>query len=61
MTPAHDVAGVGIGPFNLGLAALLDGVAELDAIFFDGPRSSRGTPASCSTRRRSRCRSSPTS
>ena len=35
MTPAHDVVGVGIGPFNLGLAALLDGVAELDAIFFD--------------------------
>ena len=34
-TPVHDVVGVGIGPFNLGLAALLDGVADLDAIFFD--------------------------
>ena len=32
----HDVVGVGIGPFNLGLAALLDGVAEVDAVFFDG-------------------------
>ncbi|MDP2711678.1 MAG: SidA/IucD/PvdA family monooxygenase [Solirubrobacteraceae bacterium] len=32
----HDVVGVGIGPFNLGLAALLDGVDELDARFFDG-------------------------
>jgi lysine N6-hydroxylase len=32
----HDVVGVGIGPFNLGLAALLDGVPEIDAVFFDG-------------------------
>lgn len=36
MTPSHDVVGVGIGPFNLGLAALLDGVDDVDAIFFDG-------------------------
>ena len=35
MTPSHDVVGVGIGPFNLGLAALLDRVTGLDAIFFD--------------------------
>ncbi len=35
MTPVHDVVGVGIGPFNLGLAALLDGVAGVDAVFFD--------------------------
>ncbi|MDP1850581.1 MAG: SidA/IucD/PvdA family monooxygenase [Solirubrobacteraceae bacterium] len=35
MTGPHDVAGVGIGPFNLGLAALLDGVPEVDAVFFD--------------------------
>ena len=34
--PLHDVVGVGIGPFNLGLAALLDGVADVDAVFFDG-------------------------
>lgn len=34
-TPTHDVVGVGIGPFNLGLAALLDGVAEVDAVFFE--------------------------
>jgi lysine N6-hydroxylase len=32
----HDVIGVGIGPFNLGLAALLDGVPGVDARFFDG-------------------------
>lgn len=30
----YDVIGVGIGPFNLGLAALLDG-KPIDAIFFD--------------------------
>ena len=35
MTAAHDVVGVGIGPFNLGLAALLDGVDDVGAIFFD--------------------------
>ncbi|MDS0261607.1 lysine N(6)-hydroxylase/L-ornithine N(5)-oxygenase family protein [Haloarcula sp. S1CR25-12] len=34
--PVHDVLGVGIGPFNLGLAALLDGVeAALDAVFLE--------------------------
>jgi lysine N6-hydroxylase len=32
----HDVVGVGIGPFNLGLAALLDGVREeVDAVFLE--------------------------
>ncbi len=36
MTSEHDVIGVGIGPFNLGLAALLHGVADIDALFFDG-------------------------
>lgn len=37
MTPlrVHDLLGVGIGPFNLGLAALLDGVDEVDALFLD--------------------------
>lgn len=30
----HDVIGVGLGPFNLGLAALLDR-AGVDAVFFD--------------------------
>ena len=30
----HDVIGVGLGPFNLGLAALLD-PTDLDAVFFD--------------------------
>lgn len=31
----HDVIGVGLGPFNLGLAALLDPVDDLDAVFFE--------------------------
>lgn len=35
MTAAHDVIGVGIGPFNLGLAALLDRVDDVDALFLD--------------------------
>ncbi|SDH83699.1 lysine N6-hydroxylase [Alteribacillus persepolensis] len=30
-----DVIGVGIGPFNLGLAALVDGVSDVQAIFFE--------------------------
>jgi lysine N6-hydroxylase len=31
----HDVVGVGLGPFNLGLAALLAPVDRLDAVFFE--------------------------
>lgn len=31
----HDLLGVGIGPFNLGLAALLEGAAEVDAVFLE--------------------------
>ncbi len=31
----HDVIGVGVGPFNLGLAALLDPVDEIDALFLE--------------------------
>lgn len=31
----HDVIGIGVGPFNLGLAALAEPIAELDAVFFD--------------------------
>ncbi|WP_205857298.1 lysine N(6)-hydroxylase/L-ornithine N(5)-oxygenase family protein, partial [Phytoactinopolyspora endophytica] len=30
-----DVIGVGLGPFNLGLAALLDPVRDIDALFFE--------------------------
>ena len=30
-----DLAGIGIGPFNLSLAALADGVADLDCAFFE--------------------------
>lgn len=32
----HDLVGIGIGPFNLGLAALADPVDGLDAVFLDG-------------------------
>jgi lysine N6-hydroxylase len=35
MTTEHDVVGVGIGPFNLGLAALLEGDVDVDALFLD--------------------------
>ncbi|MFD1717899.1 lysine N(6)-hydroxylase/L-ornithine N(5)-oxygenase family protein [Georgenia deserti] len=31
----HDVVGVGLGPFNLGLACLLDPVTEVDAVFLE--------------------------
>lgn len=29
----YDVIGAGIGPFNLGLAALLEDIPETDALF----------------------------
>lgn len=31
----HDLLGIGVGPFNLGLACLADPVADLDAVFLD--------------------------
>ncbi|MGF1761750.1 lysine N(6)-hydroxylase/L-ornithine N(5)-oxygenase family protein, partial [Photobacterium sagamiensis] len=31
----YDVVGIGIGPFNLGLAALLEKTPELNAVFFE--------------------------
>ena len=31
----HDAVGIGVGPFNLGLAALADPVADLDLVFVD--------------------------
>lgn len=31
----HDLLGIGIGPFNLGLACLVEPLAELDAVFLD--------------------------
>ncbi|WP_407319001.1 SidA/IucD/PvdA family monooxygenase [Isoptericola halotolerans] len=31
----YDVVGIGIGPFNLGLAALADPLADVDAVFLD--------------------------
>jgi lysine N6-hydroxylase len=33
--PVYSIIGIGIGPFNLGLAALLEPVQELSALFFD--------------------------
>lgn len=35
MTQSLDLAGIGIGPFNLSLAALLDPQTEVSARFFD--------------------------
>jgi lysine N6-hydroxylase len=35
MTAIRDVIGVGIGPFNLSLAALLDSEPDVDALFFE--------------------------
>ncbi|MCA0988318.1 lysine N(6)-hydroxylase/L-ornithine N(5)-oxygenase family protein [Guptibacillus algicola] len=31
----YDVIGIGIGPFNLGLAALLDPIKEIESLFFE--------------------------
>ena len=31
----HDAVGIGVGPFNLGLAALTDPIADLDLVFVD--------------------------
>ena len=31
----HDLLGIGVGPFNLGLACLADPIADLDAVFLD--------------------------
>ncbi|MDQ7860073.1 SidA/IucD/PvdA family monooxygenase [Peribacillus frigoritolerans] len=31
----YDLVGIGIGPFNLGLAALLEKTPELNAVFFE--------------------------
>ncbi len=31
----HDIIGVGVGPFNLSLAALLDEIDEVDSLFFE--------------------------
>ena len=35
MEHVHDLLGVGVGPFNLSLAALLDGAPEIDAVFLE--------------------------
>ncbi len=41
----HDLVGIGIGPFNLGLACLTDPLDDLDAVFLDQPTASPGTTA----------------
>ena len=40
----HDVVGIGIGPFNLGLAALSAPLDELDAVFLDAADEFRWHP-----------------
>ncbi|MCK1799034.1 lysine N(6)-hydroxylase/L-ornithine N(5)-oxygenase family protein [Streptomyces sp. XM4193] len=35
MTPAHDFIAIGLGPFNLGLAALTEPIDELDGLFLE--------------------------
>lgn len=34
-TAVHDLVGIGIGPFNLGLACLAEPLADVDAVFLD--------------------------
>ncbi|MCS1352741.1 lysine N(6)-hydroxylase/L-ornithine N(5)-oxygenase family protein [Mechercharimyces sp. CAU 1602] len=34
-SPIYDVIGIGLGPFNLGLAALLDPISEVNALFLE--------------------------
>ncbi|MGW2958176.1 lysine N(6)-hydroxylase/L-ornithine N(5)-oxygenase family protein [Streptomyces sp. NPDC001220] len=34
-TKTHDFVGIGLGPFNLGLACLTEPIAELDGVFLD--------------------------
>ncbi|MFI5955413.1 lysine N(6)-hydroxylase/L-ornithine N(5)-oxygenase family protein [Cryptosporangium sp. NPDC051539] len=36
MTEPYDVLGIGIGPFNLSLAALAEPLPDVNAVFFDG-------------------------
>ncbi|MER6969036.1 SidA/IucD/PvdA family monooxygenase, partial [Streptomyces halstedii] len=31
----HDFVGIGLGPFNLGLACLTEPIAELDGVFLE--------------------------
>ncbi|MBF4160396.1 lysine N(6)-hydroxylase/L-ornithine N(5)-oxygenase family protein [Nocardioides acrostichi] len=40
----HDVLGIGLGPFNLGLAALADPVDDLDAVFLEAREDVRWHP-----------------
>lgn len=40
-TPHHDLIGIGIGPFNLGLAALLEPITEVSTLFLEKKASFR--------------------
>lgn len=44
LDPVHDVAAIGCGPFNLGLAALASTVPELDVVVFDSQPELRWHP-----------------
>jgi lysine N6-hydroxylase len=35
VTTTHDVVAIGIGPFNLGLACLVDPISDIDAVFLE--------------------------
>ena len=41
----HDLVGIGIGPFGLGLAALTDPLDDLDAVFVDAADGFRWQPS----------------
>ena len=41
----YDMVGIGIGPFNLGLAALAEPLDEIDAVFFDKEENLNGIRA----------------
>ncbi len=51
---AYDFVGIGLGPFNLGLACLTEPIAELDGVFLESKPDFSGTPG-CSWRART-CR-----
>ena len=43
----YDIVGIGVGPFNLGLACLTQPLNELSTIFFDGKMSLTGIRVLC--------------
>lgn len=55
----YDLVGVGIGPFNLGLAALLEKTPELNAVFLRKRGNLIGMKGCCWKGQRCKCRSLP--